>query len=165
MNATLILAAGPSAGPSNALVWLQIILLFMAGILAISGLIVAKKPDAQQIIDKLVPFQALIGVGLMAVGIILLIQVGPIDTFKAAGMGLQGMAVFGVVVVGIVLGFLFGMPQVAKWLPGQSSAEAKAMELAQKLAAFQVLIGLVGLAAAVIALLYQLGLLKTLNSL
>lgn len=140
----------------NALVWIQIILLFLGGILAISGLIVAKKPDAKQIIDKLVPFQALIGVGMLAVGVILMLKIGPVDTFKAAQAGMGGLALFGLVIAGIVLGFLFGMPQIAKWLPGESSAEQKAMEVAQKLAGFQVLIGGIGLAAAAVALLYQL---------
>lgn len=140
----------------QALVWIQIILLFLGGILAVSGLIVAKKPDAKQIIDKLVPFQALIGVGMLAVGVILMLKIGPIDTFKAAQAGMAGLALFGLVIVGIVLGFLFGMPQIAKWLPGESSAEQKAMEVAQKLAGFQVMIGVVGLAAAAVALLYQL---------
>lgn len=140
----------------NALVWTQIILLFLGGVLAISGLIVAKKPDAKVYIDRLVPYQAIIGVGTLVVGVILMLKIGPVDTFRAAQMGMGGLALFGLIIAGIVLGFLFGMPQIAKWLPGQSNVEAKAMELAQKLAAFQVIIGLVGLAAAGVALLYQL---------
>jgi hypothetical protein len=46
------------------------VVLILGGILAVSALIVAQKPNAQQMIDKLVPFQAIIGVGLVVLGII-----------------------------------------------------------------------------------------------
>ena len=39
------------------------VVLILGGILAVSALLVAQKPNAQQMIDKLVPFQAIIGIG------------------------------------------------------------------------------------------------------
>lgn len=141
--------------------WLHIILLLAGGILAISGLIVSKKPDAKALIDKLVPFQAFIGVALLAIGLLRLIQFGPIASFKLLTLlPLLGIAVIGATWGAILLGFLFGMPQIAKWIPGESNAETKATELSKKLAPFQVIIGLVVLVSGVLMLLLQLGILK-----
>jgi hypothetical protein len=33
------------------------------------------------------------------------------------------------------------MPQIAKWIPGESAAETKATELSKKLAPFQLILG------------------------
>ena len=50
------------------------LVLIAGGILAASGLIIAKKPDAKQLIDKLMPYQAIIGVVLLALGILNLLR-------------------------------------------------------------------------------------------
>lgn len=141
--------------------WLHIMLLLAGGILAISGLIVSKKPDAKAMIDKLVPFQALIGVGLLAIGLIRLLQLGPVMTLRIAKVWpVMGITLIGALYGAILLGFLFGMPQIAKWIPGESNAENKAMELSKKLAPFQVIIGAIVLGSGVLMLLFQLGILK-----
>ncbi len=56
----------------------------------------------------------------------------------------------------IQLGFMFGMPQIAKWMPGEGGAEQKGMELSRQLAPFQVIIGLVGIGSSLLALLFAL---------
>jgi len=141
--------------------WLHILLLLAGGILAISSLIVAKKPDAKAMIDKLVPFQAIIGVALLGIGLLRLIQVGPINTFRFLSVSpLLGITLIGALWGAIVLGFLFGMPQIAKWMPGESGAETKAMDLSKKLVPFQTIIGVIVLASGVLMLLFQLRILK-----
>lgn len=141
--------------------WLHIVLMLAGGILGISGLIVAKKPDAKALIDKLVPFQALIGVGLLAIGLIRLIQAGPINVLRAPSvLVLFGLTLIAATYGAILLGFLFGMPQIAQWIPGESSAEKKAVELSRKLAPFQLVLGAVVLGGGVLMLLFQLELLK-----
>jgi len=138
-----------------------LVLLFVGGILALSSLIVAKAPDARRIIDKLVPYQALIGVALLGIAIVLLVHVGPINMFRVFKVNLVlGMAGVGAILSGIALGFCFGMPQIAKWTPGQSSAEMKAMELSRKLVPYTMLVGVIMLGSAIVLLLHKLGLLK-----
>lgn len=137
-------------------------LLIAAGILAISSLIVAKKPDAKALIDKLVPFQAFIGLGLLVFGVLNLIRAVTskptiFDILSAAPV--IGLTALAVIVTSVLLGFMFAMPQIAKWLPGGSNAEQKGLELSQKLAPFQVVLGLVGIGAAVVWLLFRLGIL------
>ena len=141
--------------------WLHEILLIAGGILALSAFIVAKKPDAKAMVDKLVPYQALIGVALLAVSLINMLRVGPINMFRLLKIWpLFGITVIGAVISGILLGFFFGMPQIAKWIPGESSAETKATELAKKIAPLQMAVGVIALASGVLFLFYSLGILK-----
>lgn len=141
--------------------WLQLILLILAGILAVSSFIVAKKPDAKAMIDKLVPFQAFIGVGLLVISIVNWVRIGiavPFQLMKFWALG--GITLIAAIFSGILLGFLFGMPQIAKWIPGESSAEAKAVELSKKIAPIQMIVGVVALVAGFLFLLMELGILK-----
>jgi hypothetical protein len=136
------------------------LLVIVGGTLAISGLIIANKPDAKQLIDKLVPFQALIGVAMIAFGVINLVRLLAYltDLFRLNAM--FALAVWCMLGTSIVLGALFGMPQIVKWIPGESSAEQKALQLTQKVAPFQVILGLVALASSVLYLLYRFNVIK-----
>jgi hypothetical protein len=136
------------------------LLVIVGGTLAISGLIIANKPDAKQLIDKLVPFQALIGVAMIAFGVINLVRLLAYltDLFRLNAM--FALAVWCMLGTSIALGALFGMPQIVKWIPGESSAEQKALQLTQKVAPFQVILGLVALASSVLYLLYRFNVIK-----
>jgi len=131
------------------------ILLILGGILAISNLIVAKKPEARQMIDKLVPYQAGIGIALLVIGLLnLLRSLSSIFTVIRL-MPLLGITALAMMVSAILLGFMFGMPQIAKWMPGNNNAEQKGMELSRKLAPYQVILGLVGIGSSLLWLLYR----------
>ena len=147
----------------NALANVYLILLFIGGALALAGLIAIKSPEAGRIIGKLVPFQALIGVVLLGLSIVMLLRMGPITLIK----GLQVNAVYfaawiAAIASGVALGFFFGAPQLVQWAPNPQ-AEARAMELSQKLAPFTMLVGMVMLGAAAVILLAKIGLLKDLG--
>ncbi|MBK9030724.1 MAG: hypothetical protein IPL61_05190 [Myxococcales bacterium] len=132
--------------------WITVIALIAAGILALAGIIIAQKPQAKDLIDKLVPFQGFIGVGLLVWGVINAIKFLP----KMSDMTQSNfpmsilLAVVSTLVAELGLGFLFGMPMVAKWIPGETPAEQKAMEMQQKLLPFQTLLGVVAIVAAVL---------------
>ena len=137
------------------------LVLIVGGNLAVSGLIVAKKPDAKELIDKLVPYQAIIGIALLALGIVNLVRWLGNHVFTLLSVApLFGLTVLAMIFTSILLGFMFGMPQIAKWLPGEGGAEQKGMELSKKLAPYQVIIGLIGLASALLMLLYRFSILK-----
>lgn len=127
----------------------------LGGILAISGLILSKKPDAKQYIDKLTPYQAIIGVAMVAFGLINFFRLlGYLtDMFKVNL--LFAAAVWGMLGTSVVLGALFGMPQIAKWIPGDSPAEQKALELTKKIAPYQVILGLIAIISSLVYLLYR----------
>ena len=133
--------------------------LIAGGLLAASGLIVAKKPDAKQLIDKLVPYQAIIGVALLVFGILNLLRaLGSFMTVLRL-VPLLGLTWLAMVVTSILLGFLFGMPQIAKWMPGEGPTEQKGMELSKKLAPFQGILGIIGIVAGLLMVLYRFGIL------
>lgn len=136
------------------------LVLIAGGVLAASGLIVAKKPDAKQLIDKLVPYQAIIGVVLLVFGVLNLLRLLGNHFFDVLRIvPLLGLSYLAMTVVSILLGFLFGMPQIAKWMPGEGQTEQKGMELAKKLAPFQGILGIVGIVAGLLMLLYRIGIL------
>jgi hypothetical protein len=141
------------------MVYIEPILLILAGILAASGLIVSKKPDAAKLIAKIQPYQATIGIILLAFGIYnAFIYVGiklMIEWVKAAP--LFGITVWAMLFSSILLGIMFGMPMVAKL---SASGAAKGEELGKKLAPFQLLIGIIGMVSGLLALLYAIGILK-----
>jgi hypothetical protein len=138
------------------LVLVNIILGVLGGLLAAAALIISKKPDAKQYIDKLAAYQALIGVGLVAICLINFLRaVGHVmDMIKF--LPFFGASFISMVGCGFVLGALFGMPQIAKWIPGESSAEQKAVELSKKVAPYQVLLGVILIVASIIQLFYWL---------
>lgn len=136
--------------------YLFALLLIAAGLLGASGLILAKKPDAARIIDSLMPFQALIGAGTLALGIIAVLRWGPKALLEVAkAFPLMGASMLAGVICGILLGFMFAVPLMGRLGAGQQ----RAAELAAKLAPFQLLIGLVAIVAGVLMILFRSGIL------
>jgi hypothetical protein len=134
------------------------LLLILGGIVAASGLIAAQKPNAAAILMRLAPYQALIGMLMLILGIVFFLVIGPLDAFRAIKVdAVPAMANLAGILIAIVLGFLFALPQLIGLAPG---SEQRANELAEKLAPFQLLIGLGSAACGVIGLLYTLGIMK-----
>ncbi len=129
------------------------------GILAASGLILAKKPNAAELIGKIQPYQATIGIALLAWGIYnLFINIG-ISVMMAfiKFAPLFGISILGMLACSILLGILFGMPMLAKLSAGGA---AKGEELGKKLAGVQVLIGVIAIVSSLVFLLYRFQILK-----
>lgn len=134
--------------------WITILLLIAAGVLALSAIITARLPQAKDVIAKIVPLQGIIGVVILAFGLIWAIKVFPhMDdlTSKQAPTSLL-FAALGIVVSFLTLGFVFGMPMIAQWIPGDSPAEQKALDAQKKLLPFQTILGVVALVTAVLVL-------------
>ncbi len=140
--------------------YLTAFLLIACGVLAAASWIVSKKPNAKQALDKLVPFQGLLGVALLVVGIINLIRSLDVMKYWMKLGALYGLTMWCMIIVSILLGFLLGMPQIAKWIPGDSPAEQKAVEMQKKLGAYSTIVGFVGIVCGVLLLLYLLEILK-----
>jgi hypothetical protein len=137
----------------------RIILILLAGILAASGLIIAKKPDAKELINKIAPYQGLIGVALLAYGVFDLVT--NLDLFKMVlhfKPLLFSLTLLGWFVGSIILGIILGTPVIGKYAGGGN--EEKVMNVQKKLLPFQTLFGLIGIAVGVLLLLYQLNILK-----
>ncbi|MEO6772887.1 MAG: hypothetical protein ABI467_07675 [Kofleriaceae bacterium] len=138
--------------------------LILGGILALSSLIVAKRPDAQRVIAKLTPWQTVIGLGLIVLGVINFVKLVPHISGQMFAKNLLVVAADLIVIGGgILLGAMLGMNQILEWIPSQQGKQ-KAYNLIQQLFVFQLLLGVVGLAAAIAHFLYRAGLLKFLTS-
>ncbi len=134
--------------------------LILGGILALSALIVAKRPDAQGAIAKLAPWQTIIGLALIVLGIVNFVKMVPNISGQAFVKNLIVVAADLVVVGGsVVLGAMLGMNQILEWIPSQQGKQ-KFYNLIQQVFVFQILLGIVCLAAAAAHFLYRVGLLK-----
>lgn len=136
------------------------LLLVVGGVLAVSALIIAKQPEAKKYIDKLLPFQALIGVGMLVMGILFFLRSLPTVFPLIKAVPLWGISVLVMCLCSVLLGFVFGMVQIAKWMPGHPQAEQRGQELIQKILPFQLLLGLGGLLSAFVYLLYRFNLMN-----
>lgn len=133
------------------------ILLIVAGLLAASAFIISKAPDAKRLIDKVVPIQGFIGVALLVWGVIDIIRTLPhMDDINAIGKvyTFYPIAIWLGLACEIVLGFLLGMPLIAKWIPGESAAEQRAVDVQKKIVPYQTIIGFVAIGTAIVLLYY-----------
>lgn len=121
------------------------------GILAASALIIARKPNARDLIDKITPYQGWIGVVMFFWGIW-----GVLDCVRFVGL-LGTRPLFWIFwlacgVADLAVGFLLGFGLITKYvLSRNAAAEARGQQLRAKLAAYQ---GVFGLAAIAMGALY-----------
>lgn len=135
------------------------LLLIAAGILAASGFIVSKKPDAKRLLDKLAPYQGIIGVIILVWGIYdlfyLLTHLKEFAAIRkiASIPGIpSGWAIklwvycyYFSGVVSILLGFLLGFGLIAAKAGAKSpDMAAKGEAMQKKLVGIQVPLGFVG---------------------
>jgi hypothetical protein len=128
-----------------------VIILFLGGVLGAANLIVAKRPDAKAQIDKLTPYQGVIGVVLLLWGIWDIIGV-----LRSLGV-VSAVPVWWLIylitaLTELGLGFLLGYALISKYALSKSpEATAKGEMLRLKLAAYQ---GPLGVVAIVLAILF-----------
>lgn len=121
------------------------IVLFVCGALAASSLVIAKKPNAKELLDKLVPFQGWIGfvVCLWGLWIVIhaLINAGVISVVPVWWVTylLTGLISAG-------LGFLLGYGLLSKFILSKNpTAAAKGEEILAKLTKIQIPLGVAGM--------------------
>lgn len=135
--------------------YLTVAVLIIGGVLAAASLIVAKKPDAKELIDKLTPYQGGIGAVMFLWGIWDLIgAVRFLDLLSAMPL----LWIFWLVsaLAEIVLGFLLGFGLITKYaLSKNEQAMEKGQAIRAKLAVYQGPLGLVAIALAVVMLVLR----------
>ena len=128
---------------------LGIIIALLGGIAAATSLIVNFKPDSKPLLDKLTPFQGVIGLVLLAWGVYSLIQL--IRVFLHGFFDLMSVAT---VAVMLAVGFLLSFGLLSQYVFAKSpEALAKGEALRAKLAGFQGILGLVLIGLSVWALI------------
>ena len=121
------------------------------GILAASALIIARKPNAKELIDKITPYQGWIGIVMVFWGVWAVIDcVTHVSFLKVAPMFWTFWLASGV--ADLLVGFLLGFGLITKYaLSKNPVAESRGQQLRAKLAPYQ---GVCGLFAIAMGALY-----------
>jgi hypothetical protein len=133
--------------------WVITILLLLAGgLLGASNIIVAKRPDAKDVIDKLVPYQGIIGVVLLLWGV-----KGAVDIVRTMGLihfaPVWWLVFVATVVTELGLGFLLAYGLIMKVVGTSPRAVEKTERVRAKLATYR---SSLGVTAIVLSLLFLL---------
>jgi hypothetical protein len=120
------------------------------GILAAAALIIARKPDAKVLIDKLTPYQGWIGLVMFGWGIHEVIGVLTNMSMMSVAFGhwlfwaLTGAS-------DLLVGFLLGFGLLVKYALGKkATAMARGQAIRQKLATYQGLFGIISIVMGVL---------------
>ena len=126
--------------------WVNLIMLFILGVLGASSVIVKKKPEAKDLIDKLAKISGYVGIVAILWGIWDLIWL--LRFIRLLGhFPLTWITMLAVTIVFLGLGFIFGYGMAAAYM--SEDAKAKAEGIRQKLLKFQIPLGWLSLALVV----------------
>ena len=141
-------------------VWLQYVIgPIVGGLIAASAFILKRSPNSASLMNRIMPYKAMIGVALLVLGVWNAISVLPkIGAHFEAG-ALWGITALAIVGSEILVGTLLGLPQIAKWISGGVRSEERAAVVSEKLVPYEVPIGFLSISAGVLASLFLLGVL------
>jgi len=131
------------------------IIAILGGVLAASGLIISKKPNAKELIDKITPYQGWIGIVLFVWGIWDLFSViGALSYIDSLGF-LLWIFWLGISVVEILVGFMLGFGLISKYALSKSEAAMeKGQNIRAKLMKFQSPLGLILIALGLLYIIW-----------
>lgn len=125
------------------------IIAIIGGLIATSSVIIAKKPNAKELLDKLTPYQGWIGVVLTFWGvwgiISLVLNIGNMGTAWIIGLAVS--------VVEFIVGFLLAYGLISKYLLEKNeTAKEKGQALRLKLAKYQIPAGFILIVLGVLSI-------------
>ncbi len=125
------------------------ITLILLSIIAVPSLILAKKPDAKELLEKVEPYQGWIGLAFCFWGIwgviTAILNIGWLSVWPVWWITLLAGNL-----IEAILGFMLGFGLINKFfLSKNEAAKAKANQLREKLAPKQGKLGLIGIAVGV----------------
>lgn len=122
---------------------LYTIISIVGGLIAASSFVIARKPDAKELFDRLAPYQGFIGIGMLTVGTLWLLQVLPHIGSLLTNAPLSGAITVGALACTILVGFVLGYGLLSRYVLSRSeAAQAKGAEVLVKLSRIQVPLGL-----------------------
>ncbi len=134
--------------------WLFYILLIVVGLLAAYPGIVRARPDAKEILDKILPYQSWIGIAALIWGAVNLLRIlfhfGTMTMMPALWL----ILILAANVAAVLLGLLLGYGLIAQYVLNSSpSARQRGEELRSKLINRQVALGWAGIILGILGLL------------
>ncbi|HEV7374451.1 MAG TPA: hypothetical protein VGN95_07030 [Pyrinomonadaceae bacterium] len=134
------------------------LLLIIGGALAIPSLIAKKNPNAKEMLDKIVPFQGIIGIVLLVWGLISLIVLltSPLGfSFYMSAAPIWGILILLTELVAIGLGAILGYGLIAKYALSKNADAARSGEMVHlKLVGIQVPLGIAGIVLGILILVF-----------
>ena len=122
------------------------ILTIVGGVVTASPLIVAHKPNAKELFARIAPYQGLLGVGVLALGVLWLVRFLPhIGTVASV----PGALVMAMIVANILLGFLMGFGLLSGLIAKSAAAKEKSEQLIARLTKVQIPLGLTAIGLGV----------------
>lgn len=122
------------------------IILILLGVLAASSMIVKMKPEAKDLIDKIVPIQGWLGL----VGFVLGIYYTVISLIS----GHFSIVYIAITLLMAALGLLMGFGLISKYMLSKNEeAMAKGEAIRSKLATFQIPLGIAGIVVGILSIL------------
>ncbi|MBN1773959.1 MAG: hypothetical protein JXB32_22055 [Deltaproteobacteria bacterium] len=148
--------------------WVTSLILIVGGALAASSLILAKKPNARDLLMKVAPYQGSIGVVMFLWGIYdlivnFLLHLGEFGIIFAMPIFWKLFGVFMIVgyLCELLVGFLLGFGMITAFAAKKSPAAAQKAEVVmKKLAPWQSTLGIIAIIAGIYWLLFSLFLWK-----
>src|SRR5438477_12921509 len=129
---------------------ITMLVLLLGGVIGASTIIVARRPDAKDVIEKLVPFQGVIGIVLLLWGL-----KGVFDILRTLNYihfaPFWWLVFLATVVTELGLGFLLAYGLIARFSSGQ--AAEKAGQVHTKLVTYQSSLGLTAIGLSLLFLL------------
>lgn len=128
-------------------------ILFCAGVLGASNIIVSKKPNAKELIDKLVPYQGWLGIAMFLWGVWDVIDI--LQTLNVFSLfPIRFLVAVVAAATEVLLGFLLGFSLLSQWVLSKNEAALeKGQEIRGRLAKHQGPLGLVAIGLAIFNLL------------
>lgn len=130
------------------------ILTILGGLFAASSFLVARRPDARGVLDRVAPFQGAVGLGLLVYSAIFLLSSGraTLSLFEAAPL----WATVTLIAVGldVAIGILLSATLLQRVLPGQrEAADSAGPQAFRRLVRVQVPIGLAAMSLGLAVLM------------
>lgn len=126
------------------------ITLILLSLIAVPSLILAKRPDAQELLDKIVPYQGWIGFIFTIWGVYGIIFSGILGLSWMATWPIFWITLLAVNVMQVALGFMLGYGMISKYIfSSNEEAKQKGAELLAKLTPIQGKVGLAGVGVGV----------------
>jgi hypothetical protein len=122
-----------------------------AGFLAASNFVIERLPNAKDLLVKILPYQAIIGLVSMIFSVLKFLEL-----FNSKDSFFTSFLVLICCCSTAIVGFLLGFPMVQQWITSDENSKKKADQFRKKLLPYQVLAGLISLIVGVLLMLQGL---------
>lgn len=126
------------------------ITLILLSLIAVPSIILAKKPNAQELLDKVAPYQGWIGIIFTFWGVYGIVFSGILGLSWMTTWPIYWITLLAVNIMQAVLGFMLGYGMISKYVfSNNKEAKKKGEQLLAKLAPIQGKLGLAGIAVGI----------------